>query len=598
MLSLPFKPLVVLVVVLGAVMLWLVFAPARVGGSVNYVVAAGSSMAPHIAAGDLVLVRQADSYRPGDVVAYHNRELGRVVLHRIVSLEGGRYVMKGDVNSWVDSYQPGDEDILGRMWIRIPRLGKVLEWIRKPEHAAVVAGSVAAASGLAGAGQASRKRRQGGGSLPPASVGMWVAVISLAVVAAFVALAAVAFSRDEMRTVEDHIPLRHEGSFSYSAPAAPSPAYDGPAAVAGDPIMLALARRMNVGFTYQLLVDIPHQTQGRARLLARVGDFTPGGWKRTLELTPWQEFQGDEVRLLGVLDLGQVLELVRQVEQVTGVTASTYRVSLLPVVEVAVEAQGGSVTSTFSPSLDFRLDQKQMVMASPEPSPVQGAPSDPLRPRSEGEIKVLRQDDNTLSGLGIKAPVKVIRRASVVGGLVGMVGALLGGATVAMGLWGEEGRRIRSLYGPLLVPALRAQLPEGPKVWVKDVDALARLAQTHSLLIVDEEGPDGHRYLVHLEGVTYLYQPGGPPPEPSPAPAANELAHLRQDLADLRQELAYLTRELSQLAYGARSENGDALESLKAEKMAAMKQEVQERERRLQKRARRRSFLDQLLGGR
>jgi signal peptidase I len=82
-----------MVALLGAVAAWLALAPAQVGGAVTYVIVAGASMEPHIHAGDLVLVRSAPLYHVGDVVAYQNREMGRVVLHRIIDLQGGRYVL-------------------------------------------------------------------------------------------------------------------------------------------------------------------------------------------------------------------------------------------------------------------------------------------------------------------------------------------------------------------------------------------------------------------------------------------------------------------------------------------------------------------------
>ena len=44
--------------------------------------------------------RKQTVYRVGDVVLYDSRELGTKVLHRIVRIEGGRFVLKGDNNSF------------------------------------------------------------------------------------------------------------------------------------------------------------------------------------------------------------------------------------------------------------------------------------------------------------------------------------------------------------------------------------------------------------------------------------------------------------------------------------------------------------------
>jgi signal peptidase I len=539
-----------MVALVGAVAAWLALAPAQVGGAVTYVIVAGASMEPHIHAGDLVLVRSAPLYHVGDVVAYQNREMGRVVLHRIIDLQGGRYVLKGDANSWVDSYHPTREDIIGRMWARVPRLGRALEWLRKPEHAAVAAGGLTGALGAVGIGEARRRRRaQGGPPVMPLTVGGWLLAILAAVTAAFGGLAAVAFTRDETRLVQESIPVRHVGRFSYQAAVPSGVVYDGPQAVTGEPIFLSLAQRVQAGFAYRLDASVPHQAEGRARLLAVVGDPSPGGWRRTLELAPWQEFQGDEATVSGVLDLGQVRELLAQVEKATGLNLTSYRLSLVPQVEVRVQAAGSQTEQTFSPPLHFRLDRVQLAMEGPS-SPL-GREEDPTRPVQEGALLVSREEEATMSGLGVRAPVRAVRLASVVGGGVSLLGLGATAGLMAFGLVGGEERRIRALYGHLILPAAAVQVPPGPLVWVKDMDALARLAHARATFVLHDEGQD--RYLVLGEGVTYAYRPAGPPPQET-APAeggrpsqVQELSALREEIGALRQELMALAQDLTGL---------------------------------------------------
>ena len=94
---------------------WIVLAPASLGGSASYMVIDGVSMEPHLHRGDLVIVRAQASYGVGQVVAYHNLQLGRVVLHRIVSEAGGSYAFKGDNNNFVDFYHPPSSELIGRL---------------------------------------------------------------------------------------------------------------------------------------------------------------------------------------------------------------------------------------------------------------------------------------------------------------------------------------------------------------------------------------------------------------------------------------------------------------------------------------------------
>ena len=91
---------------------WLVFAPIAFGGQTTYVMVAGASMEPALHQGDLVLTRRKPAYQVGQVVAYHHPQVGPVI-HRILRTDGIRYVLQGDNNSWIDSFEPGPSDVVG-----------------------------------------------------------------------------------------------------------------------------------------------------------------------------------------------------------------------------------------------------------------------------------------------------------------------------------------------------------------------------------------------------------------------------------------------------------------------------------------------------
>lgn len=110
---------------------WALLAPVPFGGSVQYIVIRGNSMEPTFYAGDLVLTRVAPEYRVGDVVAYQHPEVGLVV-HRLIEYEHGRFVFRGDNNGFTDGYRPTREELAGRVWFRIPRLGSWLLTVRQP----------------------------------------------------------------------------------------------------------------------------------------------------------------------------------------------------------------------------------------------------------------------------------------------------------------------------------------------------------------------------------------------------------------------------------------------------------------------------------
>lgn len=102
---------------------------ASIFGITTHVIISGS-MEPNISEGDIILVKHCDDYNVGDVVTYI-REDGLSITHRIIGIELGGYLIKGDANSHDDGIV-SSEQILGKViwmvqkgtWIpqRVPAL--------------------------------------------------------------------------------------------------------------------------------------------------------------------------------------------------------------------------------------------------------------------------------------------------------------------------------------------------------------------------------------------------------------------------------------------------------------------------------------------
>lgn len=118
--------------------------PVSLGGPVDYLVIRGDSMLPTYRTGDLVIVREAQAYGPGDIVAYRvpagELGAGRLVIHRIVADSPSGFVIQGDNNPAPDPWQPTPRDVVGRAWVVIPGIGRVLSTLRQP--AVLAAGAV------------------------------------------------------------------------------------------------------------------------------------------------------------------------------------------------------------------------------------------------------------------------------------------------------------------------------------------------------------------------------------------------------------------------------------------------------------------------
>jgi signal peptidase I len=121
---------------------WVVFAPGQLGGQAVYVIVNGKSMEPEFHFGDLVIARAAPVYQLGDIIVYHSAELNSLVFHRIVSFNLYHYILKGDNNSWIDSYQPTQAELIGKFWIRIPNVGNIVKWLQMPISMGILAGGL------------------------------------------------------------------------------------------------------------------------------------------------------------------------------------------------------------------------------------------------------------------------------------------------------------------------------------------------------------------------------------------------------------------------------------------------------------------------
>src|SRR5215216_6941816 len=109
------------------VAIWIAFAPTLIGGRASYILVNGNSMEPGFHRGDLVIIQTASIYNVGDIVTYRNGELNAFVIHRIIGIEQDHYIFKGDNNSWIDTYRASHDELIGKLWIHVPKLGKGME---------------------------------------------------------------------------------------------------------------------------------------------------------------------------------------------------------------------------------------------------------------------------------------------------------------------------------------------------------------------------------------------------------------------------------------------------------------------------------------
>jgi signal peptidase I len=514
--------------VVGAVLLallavgWYAAAPSQVGGRTSYALIVGTSMEPKLHRGDLAIVRRREAYRPGDVVLYDSRDLDAKVLHRIKSVEGSHFVFQGDNNDFVDPEHPTAEQLVGTLWLRVPAVGTVVEWLREPLHLALLVALAAAfAFGGVGASLSIGKRqpqpRKGGARRPtPAAPRAGrhdprlLAGVSCAAVV-LVGLGVVAFTRPAATVVSDDSAYVHQGRFSYDAAVRRSAAYPSGLVSTGQPVFLRLVPRLRLSFDYRLESSRKVATELATRLDVHVSDGR--GWERVLPLAAEQRTSGSRAVVSGVVDLRRLQQLVEDVTTLTGSAQAAYTVAVQPQVKVAGRVGTDPVDTVFAPELLFDLADQRL---QPNLTGGDGGVG-PLAPRLAGSGT--RQAPAELSlGVG-QITVEAARKVSLAGLALLL---LLGGLALATARGGsrDEHQLIESRYRHLLLP-LGPPLPEWPNVVeVADAEALARLAAQHGRMILRVTDGLTYTYVVEGEGVAYRYRPEAPAGFPLGAPRA------------------------------------------------------------------------------
>ncbi len=478
-----------------------VLAPARLGGDMYYVMLTGPSMEPHFHLGDLVLVRRAAFYQPGDIVLYRHPEIG-YVFHRIIGFDvHGRYRLQGDNNTWEDPYHPTQDDILGKFVLRIPKAGKILQTARQPWVIALLVVLLGWLL-LSIPEDATQDELGRFPMLQNDTLKDWLLVWAAFLLAALV-LGLVAWTRPATVQVQEPLPYQQVVDFSYTA-RAPQGLYDQPQVQPGEPIFTELIGTLTVSAHYGWQAEVPYRVQGTYQVLARVSDNT--GWKRTVPLTPVTAFeQGFDVQ--NTVDLQTFKDFVQIMEDETGVRHNLYTLSVV----IHVNAQGTvghfPVRVVADPALNFQWDGRALVLLAPSNGPGQPK-ADPLHWVHEGVVVQETTQVNRLTLLGLDVPVPLARQVSV--GVGGLALVLL-----LLTWWLAERRaavdpvaRLQWAFDVAVIPVEMMPRVEQPWVPVAQPDDLGKLAVLQRLPIFVWQEHGQQRLWVQTGEAAFYYETG------------------------------------------------------------------------------------------
>ena len=98
----------------------------------SFVVVSGS-MEPAINLGSVVFTKAETDYQRGDIVSFSNKA-GQTVTHRIMEIKtspaGQSFILKGDANNTVDGEEVKKREVIGKVFLTIPYLGRLVAFLR------------------------------------------------------------------------------------------------------------------------------------------------------------------------------------------------------------------------------------------------------------------------------------------------------------------------------------------------------------------------------------------------------------------------------------------------------------------------------------
>ena len=498
-----------LVVLLLAVLVWVGFAPVQIGGPVAYVMLSGNSMEPDYTVGDLILARKDPAPAIGEAVVYQHPQVG-YVFHRIIDRQGDTFLLQGDNNGWVDSYQPSGDQVIGSYWLHLPGGGSLISSLRKPVYFALLslgaAGLVLSLVFFRGKDLKQNKRQKRMTKTDRQSqpvfkdyrqdLLLFLGVLGLAALVLLV----IAFARPLKIEVSDDLQYTHRSELDYSARDV-SGVYDSSQIQTGQPIYLQLTCQVALDLDYrfsapQLTPAEQTQFQGSYRINALVQDAD--GWQRSLPLQTQETFTGAGFNTQTSLNACQIRDLILEKEQKTGTSNRWYFLTIAPEVSFQGVLQNKPLEGITRPEFTFQIDESLMRLPDG---------GEDLIFLEEGNLENTQVVRNSLQIFGMQIPVRGARWASM---------SLLA-ASLLVSIWPlsslyrdwktSDVSRIQVQYHPMLVDVKMGSPGKNAQqiVEVASFEDLSRMAERYGAMILHESRGNFHRYSIQDEQTVYQY---------------------------------------------------------------------------------------------
>jgi signal peptidase I len=106
-------------------------------GNIKMMAVLSGSMEPEIHTGSIVIIKPISNYKIGDVITFgKNTKTEIPTTHRIVEARAETglmvYKTKGDANNSNDSSEVKQKEVIGKVYISIPFIGYIINFLKKP----------------------------------------------------------------------------------------------------------------------------------------------------------------------------------------------------------------------------------------------------------------------------------------------------------------------------------------------------------------------------------------------------------------------------------------------------------------------------------
>jgi signal peptidase I len=480
---------------------WL-FWPSGLGGGTVYVTTHGISMEPRFHTGDLAILRAADHYSVGDVVAYRSATLKTTVMHRIVSMDGDRFVIQGDNNSWLDPDHPASDLVLGKLWLRVPQGGKALDALSSPGSLAIIASAVVALAGAARGprgrhnARSSRRRtshRPPAFSMPTRALARQVALGSGAVALLAAISGGVLLAMPSTQTDSRTVQVTQQGQYSYTGAAETGTTYPSGVISTGDPVYTKLTDGLTVSFQDTVSGPGLESVTGTAWLDLSVS--TPDGWTAALGRGATASVANGMVTTSAEVDPARAAAFLTRHYTEIGANPGGASLIVTPTVQMTGTLAGQTFATDPMPALTFAMDATALR--------VTGDPAAVLAPTSQTAVVVDEVVPRSFPVLSFSIPIDVARIAAGVVLAVALV-ALGAGAWIGRSRRGDAADDFLVRHAARILP-VAAFTPGQTVVDVSDAESLHKLAERLDGLVLHHAGPDGQVLAVQDSDTTYRY---------------------------------------------------------------------------------------------